>query len=274
MDWFKALVISTIAMMSSFVFANDSNQQYAAFSDARAEVLETIGRATQRVWLVTDYLTDGEICAALYMAQYRKIDVQVLLGRRLANQYMSRLKYLKDQNIPTFLKPDSFSENSKTVLLVDQNLVTLDITLDFLSKDRGINMSKISDPARIQNFKTDFAQAAQLRVEAALRPLPLVGKQGGKGRIYQPSPSMSNIPRGVTPRGPAAAIQQQMEPELPDSGSVYNYDRFKSAQAVAPSGVAKKLPRETIQQKMIKQNSKSANAKDTPSQDASRIKGD
>src|SRR4051812_1521271 len=66
-------------------------RRFESFSDLRNEVLDYISGATQRIWLVTPYLTDGEIVSALYVAQYRKLDVKVLLGRGKANSYMSRL---------------------------------------------------------------------------------------------------------------------------------------------------------------------------------------
>src|SRR5690348_2584680 len=71
-----------------------TTKRYETFSDLRADVLDLISAATQRLWLTTDYLTDGEIVSALYIAQYRKLDVKVLLGRAKANVYMSRLNYL------------------------------------------------------------------------------------------------------------------------------------------------------------------------------------
>src|SRR5688572_28404829 len=80
---------------------------FTTFAELRAYMLDAISGASKRIWLTTDYLTDGEIVSALYVARYRKLDVQVLFGRAKANFYMSRLAYLKNQNIPVFLQPPS-----------------------------------------------------------------------------------------------------------------------------------------------------------------------
>ena len=86
--------------------------QVEGFSALRHRLLETIAGARQRVWLTSEYLTDGEIVTALYLAHYRKLDVKVLLGRVKAQSPLSRLNYLKQQKVPVWLLPDSFNPGS------------------------------------------------------------------------------------------------------------------------------------------------------------------
>src|SRR5262249_22068141 len=51
---------------------------FDSFGKLRLEVLNLIGQSKTRIWLTTDYLTDGEIVSALFVARYRKLDVKVL----------------------------------------------------------------------------------------------------------------------------------------------------------------------------------------------------
>lgn len=206
-----------------------------SFPELRAAILNQIGSATQRVWLATDYLTDGEICAALYLAQYRNINVQVLLGRKSANQYMSRLKFLKDQNIPVFLKPLNFSDKAPTTLLVDDKLLRVDSDLNFLGKSPSYAMKTVTDAGQVQSFVNEFNAASQQKIKAVPKPVPLVGRPGVSNPAYQPPVSLPPSP----PTQPAQAGISE---------DVYNYDRHRQKQRQAPAGVTQRLPRETIQQ--------------------------
>jgi hypothetical protein len=87
---------------------------FDSFSKMRFEVLNLVGAAKTRIWLVTDYLTDGEVVSALFLARYRKLDVKVLLGKKKAYSYMSRLGYLRQQNIPVYIKPNNFPSGYPT----------------------------------------------------------------------------------------------------------------------------------------------------------------
>ncbi len=197
------------------------------FSQVRTTILDLISGATRRIWLSTDYLTDGEIVSALYVAQYRKIDVQVLLGRGKANLYMSRLNYLKNQNIPVYLRPDTF-KTAPTAVLVDDQLLYLDAELDFLAKVRRFTVSRATGVQR-DEFATNFSQAASLKVPALARPLPLVGRPGGTGRTYAPpAPGGRYLPSPTTVR------------HNDDPSGVYRYDRTPMPR---PDDVPKKLPK-------------------------------
>ena len=52
------------------------------FEELREEVLQIISKSQKRIWLTSDFLTDGDIVTALYFAKVRKPHVFVLLGQR------------------------------------------------------------------------------------------------------------------------------------------------------------------------------------------------
>ncbi len=233
---------TTDSMNASDTAVTDPNTQPPAlqsFTELRAAILNQIGAATKRIWLVTDYLTDGEICAALYLAQYRNIDVQVLLGRKYAHQYMSRLKFLKDQNIPVFLKPLKFTQVAPTALLTDDKLVAIDSDLNFMGKHPQYALKPVHDPARVQTFVQEFSTAAQQKNQAVARPVPLVGRPGIRGPVYQP-------PAAASPQAPGTPASRTTTAVGADD--VYNYDRHRQKHRQPPPGVTRRLPRETIQQ--------------------------
>jgi hypothetical protein len=197
-----------------------SERQLDSFAEVRTALLDAIAGATKRVWMATDYLTDGEIVSALYVAQYRKLDVQVLLGRARANHYMSRLSYLKNQNIPVYLKPDQTKFAQPTALLADDTLLTVDGDLNFLAKVRRYRVTAPKAGDRDQ-FVHAFAAAAGAKVPAMPMPMPLVGRPNPRGTVFHPI--------GGTAQSPA-----------PSEAGVYYYDRKREAR---PANVPAKLPK-------------------------------
>lgn len=195
------------------------SKTFSSFADLRNELLNDIGGATHRLWLVTDFLTDGELVSALYVAQYRKLDVQVLLGKAKANHYMSRLNYLKNQNIPVYLKPETLKLSRPTAILCDDQLYLVDGELDFMAKYKKYTVD-VTDGSEASSFAAAFAAAANLKLPAMARQLPLVGRAGGKGRVYVPPP--------------ASTYSAHAEP------GVYTYDHHKQPR---PEGVPAKLPK-------------------------------
>lgn len=224
-----------------------------SFGEIRSEVLNSIGAASQRIWLVTEFLTDGEIASALYVAQYRKVDVQVLLGKAKSAHYLSRLSYLKNQNIPVFLRPDSWRPPSVTAILTDQKVWLIDGELDSLSHVKRFNIQQGS-PSEAAQFAQGFAQAANLKVPALPRPLPLVGRakgmRGGWGKAYVPENSGSH-PVGATSRLMPSA------PRYESGSDSFIYDRRPTPR---PDGVPAKLPKALKWERRTKDSKPAPNA--------------
>jgi len=203
-----------------------ATRRMESFSDLRNEILNSIGGATRRIWLASDFLSDGEIVSALYVAQYRKVNVQVLLGRGKSNSYMSRLNYLKAQNIPVFLKPPSMRGGPATSLLTDDTLISVNGELDFLARNRRFDLT-VNTPADAKKFEVEFTSAIQQGIPAHAAAMPLVGRANNQGK-YVPQPATSRSSATISPDG------------------TYRYGRAREAR---PSGVTEKLPRATILQK-------------------------
>ena len=202
---------------------DDETRVIEGFSDFRQEVTSILSGATQRLWIVTDYLTDGDIVSALYIAKYRKIDVAVLLGRAKANAYMSRLSYLKAQNIPVFLKPDKWKLRAQTAILADDSLFFAEGDLDFLTRVKEFKTHAASDIEK-DAFVTAFTEAITLKLPATARQIPLVGRQ----------------PRMHPQPGVRLAPPKPHEPKTPDPLGVYHYKRTADPR---PADVPSRLPK-------------------------------
>ncbi|MBM4253326.1 MAG: hypothetical protein FJ146_15255 [Deltaproteobacteria bacterium] len=231
--------VFAVSMALSFGITDSARaaapQTYTSFSELRSEVLNIIGGTARRLWLTTEYLTDGEIVTALYVAQYRKVDVRILLGRAKASSYMSRLNYLKNQNIPVFLRPDNFKPKSVSTILSDDKLVEIDGELDFMSKYKKFNLT-VAEPAVAQEYAATFGAAAAQQLPASQRPMPLVGKQ----KTPWPTTDTSPPQPAVKSRLPVVGDRTVREVGV-DDGDTYIYTRRAMPR---PDGVPIKLPKE------------------------------
>lgn len=210
-------------------------KQFDTFPKLRHEVLEVISGATERVWISTDYLTDGEIVSALFLALYRKLDVQVLLGRQKANGYMSRLNYLKNQKVPVFLKPHNYKTKHLTGVLADNRLMYTNANLNFMAKYKQFTAT-FPDPDEVVRFTNDFVKAAGLQIKAYARPVPLVGRPR-----YQNS-KRSTVSRAQLPR--TVPSYQRSD----QSTGAYTYDK---ADRNRPAYMPSKLPKDTKWEKKM-----------------------
>lgn len=199
-------------------------KSYDSFSGLRGDILDFISGATAKVWMHSDFLTDGEIVTSLFVAKYRKIDVKVLLGKKKSNAYMSRLNYLKNQNISVYLKPDSFKTEAVTAILCDNELIFIDGELDFMSRYKKFNVYRAS-AEETAAYVEAFAKAANLEVPAIANAIPLVGRANANTSTYKPVYS-----------GSQTAV----------TDGTFNYGKERVQR---PQGVAERLPKETKWQK-------------------------
>ena len=92
----------------SFTLEVESSKDFQDFASFRQEILNLVGTAQTRIWLTTDFISDGEIVSALYLGKYRKLDVLTMLGKKKANSYMSRLNFFKAQGMDVYMRPQDF----------------------------------------------------------------------------------------------------------------------------------------------------------------------
>jgi hypothetical protein len=149
------------------------------------------------------------------------------LGRQKANAYLSRLGFLKTQNISVFLRPSDF-KTASTALLADQQLIFIDGELDFRATHKRYNITIATEQEK-KAFEAAFARATSSAVPAIPNPVPLVGRPRSRGR-------QSDYGRVYS--GPGVSSR--------DSEGAYGYSYSDTK---APAGVPKKLPKETILQK-------------------------
>ena len=209
---------------------------FVNFSELKNSVVSKISAASERVWLSTDFLTDGDVVGALHLAKYRRVDVQVLLGRSKANAYMSRLGFLKNQEISTWIKPKNFMPSVQSAILSDNQLFLVDGDLDFMTNRHNFVL-RIATPAQAQEFGSAFQSAVAEGLDVKPAPVPAVGRKGSSsgrgGRAYVP-PTATDAPS--TPKTPAKNTNTATN--SPDQ--TYNYGRDRHSR---PQGIPQKLPK-------------------------------
>lgn len=242
--FFKSLTIAGAVFFAAHTtnVRADAGKEFDGFPAVRAEVLNLIGGATNRVRVVTDFLSDGEIVTGLYIAQYRKVNVQVLLGQARATNVLSRLNYLKSQNVPVWLRPRGFMSQSPTVLLIDDKLYTLNADLDSMAKHRRfiINLRPETD---VGKFVEMFDAATATGVSPTPASIPLVGRAGAhprNQRVYNPDANSSS-----STRRPQNAGNDESERDAGVKAGAYRYNRVKEKPT---NGIPTKLPKTTIWQ--------------------------
>jgi hypothetical protein len=214
-------------------------KNFDGFPSTRTEILSLISGASSKVLVVTNYLSDGEIASALFVAQYRKVNTQVLLGPAKATSTLSRLNFLKAENIPVWLRPKNFFPKYSTLILVDDTLYGLNADLDYQARHRKFTLTKIPDQ-EVPAFERDFGLAAGSSISPTPRPSPLVGRPSvTKSKSTYPSPS-ANAPKVSSKESPA-----EVAPAPQNGNASYRYNQKRSA---PQNGIPTKLPRQTILQ--------------------------
>ena len=204
-------------------------RSFESFLEFRTELINLLGESKARIWLFTDYLTDGEIASSLYLAKYRKIDVNIVLGRKRAGSYMSRLSFLKEQNISVFIKNDAFNYSYPSGILIDEKLFNINCPLDFMSMKKPYKIKLASD------YETAVFMTAMSKI---------VKNSTEKRRDKSKKPNNKIISEKT---GKNNLVEKNADPKP------YNYDLSKTASKTAPEGAPKILP------KVLKYEIKSSN---------------
>ena len=230
----------------------------ADFPAIRAELLSMIGGATKRVLLVTDFLTDADIVSSLYIAQYRKVEIHVLLGKDKATNILSRLSYLQQVNIQTSIRPRDFYPRLNTILLIDDRLISVNSNLDYMVRTKNLAINQLPT-TEITAFEAAFRRAMAGQAAPEPKPMPKVGHarpqvtsrpqeamsqgtpiQTGNIKLPAKESSSSPPPQNATPDDQTA---KRLDKSL--TGGTYRYRAVKDK---PHSGIPTKLPRTTISQ--------------------------
>lgn len=206
------------------------------FNELREEVLQIISKSQKRIWLTSDFLTDGDIVTALYFAKVRKLHVFVLLGQRQASDYRSRLNYLKQNKIPTYIRPPSLKPSTPTLIYSDSRLYKISRDLNTYKKKEKAIIS-LGSPSDLELYKRDFIHAIKHPMTAKAKPVPLVGRRSrNKNNYYKKTSGYSKKPSSNT-------YKRAISP----SGS-YHYDKSPKSYR-PPSGVNTSLPKVPVYMK-------------------------
>jgi hypothetical protein len=212
--------------------AADYNKKFNSYRDLRAEVLNLMGRAKQKIWLSSNFFTDGEIVTALFLAKYRKIDIRVLVDEKKATHYMSRVYDLKKNNMTVALQPQAFAFKSGSHILIDEEIFHANADLNYMQSRNQFALTRLSS-AQWTQFVDAFNKAEANSPKIIVKPLPQVGREYRKQ---------------------AKAIENFSSPSSSRTPSdVYHYGRKGLGKRKIPEGVVTKLPKATIYQKNQRQ---------------------
>ena len=112
-----------------------SKVKFANFNALKKSVLGLISSSRERIVLISDFLTDGDISAALYLAKYRKVKVNVFLSKKNANRYLSRVRFLNQQGISVNYRSKTLKPYYPTTILIDSKLYNISRDLNVLKPD-------------------------------------------------------------------------------------------------------------------------------------------
>lgn len=264
LKFFVNLLFLTAALQSSIAFSQA--RRLSDYAQLKQALLAELASAKERIWIAGAYMNDGDVASAIYVAKYRKLNVQVLLHPARANSYMSSLRFFKRNNIAVFLQPMSFKMPAPSSWLVDQNLITVDGDLDFLAPRRSYNLNKQSG-APATSFEKEYLSALAAKQNAHLTSIGSVG--GPKKRTALAPAKTIPISRQEAPivgetitlrplqhAAPPTSAEQQFR-SAPQQPFVYSM-RGQSR----PEHISDKLPSQTI----------SAHAKESSNLSKSKIR--
>lgn len=258
--------------------AADERQEFSEFSSLRADILSKIGGATKRIWIVTDFMSEAEIVSSLFIAQYRKLDVSVLLGKERSTHVLSRLNYLKQVNIPVSLRPKDFYAKYRTVMLMDNQIFGLNTSLDYMSK-KGQHVLESLSAEQVADFENRFSEAAKLKNAPQMAPLPQVGRRRPNSRYYKSSessdltnqaPQKNDPAKQIETSAPVGNITDPLDrsdassaiPNKDSEKSITGY-RYRGKGGKAPEGIPTKLPRTTLRQQLEQERERLRNSDTT-----------
>jgi hypothetical protein len=194
------------------------------FYHLRKQIIELLSSAKTQIILVSDFLTDGNIATALYLAKYRNLSVKVFLARPYITRYLSRYDYLKNQGVTVYIRPKSFPFKAKTILKVDNNLYEINRDLDVLKSKTSGSLKLIA-----KKWNGYFDQSINKAIQA-------------KGNVNLPQ--RQNKPTASKQNSETKSSANQVSKDYArEPSGAYNYDNGQNKKKKAPYGIAKKLPK-------------------------------
>lgn len=226
----SVLVFSFIEFPSEIYGNTDSSKSrtannsytFSSYSDLKASVLGLIGQAKKNIVIVSDFLSDGDIASALYIAQYRGIDVLAVLNPENHKRYFSRYDFLIQQNVPVINRSGQFAFKAQTLILTDNKLYEINSALNSLQEKVDISV-RLIHPKWNKLFVTQIAQLSRRQINEKNN-----------------EPATPSNSKRILPNRPSNQTTKSYPKRL---DATYNYDKSNPSQRKAPEGVARKLPK-------------------------------
>lgn len=185
------LLLATIVMpLSSTALAD---RKFNDFDGLRDALLTEIAAAKRRVWLISEFVSDHDIALSLYIAKFRKLDVQVILGRERLTGFLSQHRYLASHQVPIKVMAGVYRP---TLLVCDRKVLRINSDLDLLSEQRSFTMSRV----QAKHFKQFDSLIEKASDAASLLLL--------RGKIYDYTTKQHNRPSYISQSLPKRTITE------------------------------------------------------------------
>ena len=130
------MALMGIAIMSTAM----ADRKFDNFEGLRDALLTEIGAAKRRVWLISEFVSDHDIALSLYIAKFRKLDVQVILGQERLAGFLSQHRYLASHQVPIKVMAGVYRP---TLLVCDNRVLRINSDLDLFNEQRSFVLSKM-----------------------------------------------------------------------------------------------------------------------------------
>ena len=134
-----ALLFCLLFQLQTTAWSAVSGTGFTEFTALRDAVIDRISAAKERVWLVSAFVSDFDIAMALYIAKFQQLDVRVILSEDRVSDFLSQYDYLSKHGVMLTTTTDA---DIGTHLLCDDELISIDSDLDFLSDKRSFTLQE------------------------------------------------------------------------------------------------------------------------------------
>lgn len=181
------VLLATIAMTAL------ADRKFSDFEGLRDALLTEIAAAKQRVWLISEFVSDHDIALSLYLAKFRKLDVQVIIGRERRAGFLSQHRYLASRQVPIKIMAGVYRP---TLLVCDQKVLRINSDLDFLSEQRSFTILRVQ-AKHFKQFDSLLKNASDATSLLLLR-----------GKIYDYTTKQHNRPSYISQSLPKRTITE------------------------------------------------------------------
>ncbi len=234
------VLLLSVFSVSALKGAEQSPALFENYDAMRQFLIKELNSAKKRIWVATDYFTDNEIATALFVAKYRNIDVNILIGGTKANAHMSRVRFFKNNNVPVFQIPNNFVQETPTSVFIDDQLLNIDIPLNFMEVAGRVNIFYGTNPKKSQ-YDAAFAQALKKNIDPYYKPSNLPSSQNihvsnRKQKYYLPPPDQSPFQQSSLYKG-----RSIYKTDLDEDTFIYSLQKEER-----PAYIPSQLPEKTL----------------------------